>query len=235
MGVSVRVSRNTRVYMPFWVAIPVYLFVAAAWVVILTAIVLWWLLAVLPARGFTALADSRERKRQAAGLTATRPVQAPPQETPGRPQWQARAAERPRAEARRNHRSGQWQAQLAARHARRQAEAPRRAAAHRANDAARQQRKAARKEARGPWRWPEWTLAAALAAFVAFCVVAAVTGKHMPSAAGVPLFLIWTLGGLIGVPAVLWRWHRARQTAAMLAGAGQSDADDQAPPSGPWT
>ena len=212
MGVSVRFSRNTRVYMPFWLAIPLYLFVAAVWVVIIAAIVLWWLLAVLPARGFMALVDSRDRKREAAALAAPRPVQAapqeppiqaPPQETPGRPQGQA---------------------QLAARHARRQAEAPGRAAAYRANDVARQQRKAARKEARGPWRWPEWTLAAALAAFVAFCVVGAATGTHMPGAAGVPLFLIFTLGGIVAIPAVLWRWYRARQAAAaaMLAGAGQS-------------
>jgi hypothetical protein len=64
MGVSVRVSRNTRVYMPFWLAGIVYLFVAAVWVVILAVIVLWWLVVVLPARGISALADRRDRKRE---------------------------------------------------------------------------------------------------------------------------------------------------------------------------
>ena len=33
MGVSVRVSRNARVYLPFWIAIPAYLLAAAAWIV----------------------------------------------------------------------------------------------------------------------------------------------------------------------------------------------------------
>ena len=33
MGVSVRVSRNARVYLPFWIAIPAYLLAAAAWII----------------------------------------------------------------------------------------------------------------------------------------------------------------------------------------------------------
>jgi hypothetical protein len=33
MGVSVRMSRNTRVYLPFWLAVPVGLCVFAGWVV----------------------------------------------------------------------------------------------------------------------------------------------------------------------------------------------------------
>jgi hypothetical protein len=31
MGVSVRVSRNARVYLPFWIAIPAYLIVGVVW------------------------------------------------------------------------------------------------------------------------------------------------------------------------------------------------------------
>jgi hypothetical protein len=145
------------------------------------------------------------------------------QRAPWPPQAQATEAAQPRAERR-------WQAQLAARHARRQAEAPGRAAADRGRDAARRERKAAFKAVRGPWRWPEWTLAVAVAAFVAFCVLAGASGTHMPNAAGVPLFLIWALGGLIGIPAVLWRWCRARHAAAaMLPGAGQSQASPPGP------
>lgn len=37
MGVSVRMSRNTRVSLPFWLAIPVYLVVAVVWAVVVLA------------------------------------------------------------------------------------------------------------------------------------------------------------------------------------------------------
>jgi amino acid transporter len=57
MGVSVRVSRNARVYLPFWLAIPVYTVVGATWAAIGLIIALWWLLAILPARGIKALAE----------------------------------------------------------------------------------------------------------------------------------------------------------------------------------
>lgn len=45
MGVSVRLSRNARVYLPFWVAIPVYLVAAAVWVVIGLVWGVCWLIA----------------------------------------------------------------------------------------------------------------------------------------------------------------------------------------------
>ena len=38
MGVSVRMSRNTRVYLPFWLAVPAALCVLAGWVVFLAVI-----------------------------------------------------------------------------------------------------------------------------------------------------------------------------------------------------
>jgi hypothetical protein len=50
MGVSVRLSRNVRVYLPFWLAIPLGIFVAAIWVAVGVTIALWWLLWVLPHR-----------------------------------------------------------------------------------------------------------------------------------------------------------------------------------------
>jgi len=37
MGVSVRMSRNTRVYLPFWLAIPLYLCAAVVWAVLVLA------------------------------------------------------------------------------------------------------------------------------------------------------------------------------------------------------
>ena len=38
MGVSVRLSRNARVYLPFWIAIPAYLIVVMVW---LAALIGW--------------------------------------------------------------------------------------------------------------------------------------------------------------------------------------------------
>jgi len=164
----------------------------------------------------------------ASDKAVARPDWVPEQRAARPSQAQATEAAQPPAEEHRNSRGDQWQAQLAERHARRQAEAPGRAAAGQARDAARRERKAAFKAARGPWRWPEWTLAAAVAAFVAFVVLAAVAAPHpssAPSDAGAWLFGISILGGLVGVPTVVWRWYRARRAAtAMLAGAGQSQA-----------
>ena len=44
MGVSVRLSRNVRVYLPFWVAIPAWLLIAAVYVVAFTIYCVFWLL-----------------------------------------------------------------------------------------------------------------------------------------------------------------------------------------------
>ena len=41
MGVSVRVSRNMRVYLPFWIAIPAYVLLGAIYLVIIAVWVLW--------------------------------------------------------------------------------------------------------------------------------------------------------------------------------------------------
>lgn len=240
MGVSVRVSRHVRIYMPFWVAIPLYAVVGAAWAVIFICIALWWLLVILPARGISAWQESRATRERAPSLppaggsmTAAQPIWAPPQDTPGRAQGQARIAEQFLAEESRNSRSEQWQAPLATRHARQQAEAPERVAADRARDAARRERRAAFRAARGPWSWPEWTLIVAVAAFVAVVILAAVAGPHPSSAinaAGAWLLGISILGGLVGVPTVAWRWYRARQAAAaMLAGQSQDSSPGPRP------
>jgi len=37
MGVSVRLSRSTRVYLPFWLAIPLYVLVGVVWAVVVFA------------------------------------------------------------------------------------------------------------------------------------------------------------------------------------------------------
>lgn len=63
MGVSVRVSRNTRVYLPWLVAIPVWVIVAAIWVVVL---VIWGavkLVALLVHAAEPALARRWDRRR----------------------------------------------------------------------------------------------------------------------------------------------------------------------------
>jgi len=43
MGVSVRLSRNARVYLPFWIAIPAYLIVVMVWLAALIGWALVWL------------------------------------------------------------------------------------------------------------------------------------------------------------------------------------------------
>ena len=51
MGVSVRVSRNTRISLPFWLAIPVYLLVAAVWAaVVVIAGIPWCIREIVRAR-----------------------------------------------------------------------------------------------------------------------------------------------------------------------------------------
>jgi hypothetical protein len=45
MGVSARLSRNARVYVPFWIAIPAYLIVGAVWLVVLVVWGIVWLIA----------------------------------------------------------------------------------------------------------------------------------------------------------------------------------------------
>ncbi len=44
MGVSVRLSKNTRIYLPFWVAIPAWLLIAAAYLVVFVIYGVVWLI-----------------------------------------------------------------------------------------------------------------------------------------------------------------------------------------------
>ena len=60
MGVSVRVSRNARVSMPFWLAVPLYLAAAAGWLVYYLAIGIWWLV-MAAARALKSRAASPSR------------------------------------------------------------------------------------------------------------------------------------------------------------------------------
>lgn len=92
MGVSVRLSRNTRVYLPFWIAIPLWLIVAAVWAVILAAMLLGWLLVILPGKAVTAWRDSPRRSaRQAQRPEVVAAKQARQEED--RQQEEARQAE----------------------------------------------------------------------------------------------------------------------------------------------
>ena len=43
MGVSVRVSKNARVYLPFWIAIPAYLIIGMVWLVVIVGWALAWI------------------------------------------------------------------------------------------------------------------------------------------------------------------------------------------------
>jgi hypothetical protein len=63
MGVSVRLSRNARVYLPFWIAIPAYLLVGAVWLVVGAVWVIVWLIV----QGCTLVGRSAARRTQAHG------------------------------------------------------------------------------------------------------------------------------------------------------------------------
>ena len=65
MGVSVRLSRNARVYLPFWVALPAYMIVAAVWLVVVVVCGVMWLIAA-------AIDGVRYWRAQAASNTGTR-------------------------------------------------------------------------------------------------------------------------------------------------------------------
>jgi hypothetical protein len=54
MGVSMRLTRNTRVSMPFWAAILVFLVMLAAWVLVAAFWLLWAIIA-LPVAGIASL------------------------------------------------------------------------------------------------------------------------------------------------------------------------------------
>ena len=149
------------------------------------------------------------------------------------PQAQAPAAEWPRAEASYPypHRNDPRQTQIAEHYARRpdrigeraaaqQAKTAGREAVYQAKIAAREQRKTAFRDARGPWRWPEWSLITGAAGFVAWLALVGVAHGNLdsgPGIAAVPVFLIWIFAALIAAPAVLWRRYRARHAAAANA------------------
>src|SRR5260221_11105479 len=81
MGVSVRLSKNVRMYLPFWVAIPAYMIAGMIWLAILTAWAVAWLLAVIVKAAARLLAvtgkaaalridqapDRRQARKRAAG------------------------------------------------------------------------------------------------------------------------------------------------------------------------
>jgi len=92
MGVSVRLSRNARVYLPFWIAIPAYLIVGIVWLGVAVVWVIVWLIVqgcTLAARGAT-----KRRAQARGGHRATREAQQPA----------AIAAEQARVEEFRRHR-----------------------------------------------------------------------------------------------------------------------------------
>jgi hypothetical protein len=194
MGVSVRVSRNTRVYLPFWIAIPAWLIAAAIWVVIICAMVLWWLLVTVPGKAISA---SRARR-------AARPPADP-----------ARAADRIE-EAR--HRQDRFQASRQAygqdREAGRQEHLDRRASrreAARQPAAERRGRHHAGRARRGRLSWPGYGIISTAAAFVTGIVLAGAAGgnQHSPLVtAGALLWIAAILMVLVCVPAALWRKYR---------------------------
>jgi hypothetical protein len=191
-------SRNVSVYLPFWVAVPVWLFAAAVWAVIL---VVWGL--VLIARAIAAgtvyLAHSGAEaigERQAGQTAHARAGsrQAARQEafTAGRQEFA-----RQRAEQRQAHEI----------HVGVRREAARQLAAERK----------ARRGTRPPLSWPGWGNIAAGVLFVTGVVLVGVAGSNTNSplvAAGSLLVLASIVTWAVCVPVAVWRKVQARRRAA---------------------
>jgi hypothetical protein len=78
MGVSVRMSRNTRVYLPFWLAIPLYLLVAAVWLAILVLVGIPWIVLTVA----RAVSQSRSKAAITRNRSAARVPESPVTATP---------------------------------------------------------------------------------------------------------------------------------------------------------
>ena len=181
----------------------------------------------------------------APSAPARRPRQVHPQQ-PRQAREEARAVEQARGKADQELRRQQRQAEIAEHFERRQARFKERAAARQAKAAGRaaiyqmkasvrQQRKAAFKSARGPYRWPEWSLIAGTVAFIAWCVLVVIADGKVasgPGVAAVPVLLVWISAVFIAGPAVLWRRHRARQAAAVVLARVAHHPEDPKDPGG---
>jgi hypothetical protein len=76
MGVSVRLSRNARVYLPFWIAIPAYLIVGIVWLGVAAIWVVVWLIVqgcTLAAGRSAARRHAQARGEHRAAREAQRP------------------------------------------------------------------------------------------------------------------------------------------------------------------
>jgi hypothetical protein len=164
MGVRVRLSRNVSVYLPFWIAIPAWLFAAAVWLVIVVVYVLVWLAvqlgkgtAVLFRSGGQAIADRQPADHP--GLEA---------------RWQARKNQ---AAARRE--AAQPLVTVPSRDARGRTIAPGFEAAHGfVPEDRRASKPTGHRAARKPLNWPLWGFLAAVAMFITSFVLIAVAGPH---------------------------------------------------------
>ena len=74
MGVSVRLSRNTRMYLPFWLAIPAYMIAGIVWLGIFAVLAVVWLtLTLCKLAGAGISAARRGRGGHRAAREAQRP------------------------------------------------------------------------------------------------------------------------------------------------------------------
>jgi hypothetical protein len=78
MGVSVKMSRNTRVYLPFWMSIPLYLLVAAVWLAILVLAAIPWIVLTVA----RAVSQSRSRATTTRNRSTARVPESPVTATP---------------------------------------------------------------------------------------------------------------------------------------------------------
>jgi hypothetical protein len=203
MGVSVRLSRNVRVYVPFWVAIPAYLLAAAVWIVIL---VVWALVLLAGAIG----SGTAHLYRSGAKAIGDRQPRQPTHAAPGGQQARQEAftAGREESARQREERRQERVVQVGVR----QEAATQLAAERKAHRADRR----ARRGTRPPLSWPGYGNIAAAVMGVAGVVLAGVAGSnaHSPLVPVVGSLLIAAIvTAAVCVPVAIWRKIQARRRA----------------------
>src|SRR5215475_13409191 len=78
MGVSVRLSKNARVYLPFWIAIPAYLIIGMVWLMVAVGWALAWITIQCCQLAGQAIAQRRARARQAIPVVSSDHPPGPP-------------------------------------------------------------------------------------------------------------------------------------------------------------
>ncbi|HYB88390.1 MAG TPA: hypothetical protein VEC76_16145 [Streptosporangiaceae bacterium] len=218
----VRLTRNTGIWLPWWIALPALVIALAIQIAIVCIVVLAWLgKAVLD--GMSAAVDWwQNRPSKLASAQAADRI-----ESARRRQERFQASRQAYTEGREAGRQEHLARKAARREAARQPAAERRGRHH-----------AARRARRGRLSWPGYGIVAAVAAFVTGIVLAGVAGGNQHSPLVTAGALLWTAAiaaAAVCVPAALWRKFRRTRPRARTVTPGFEAAHGLQPPrQGGW-